>query len=416
MMKRLGSLHRTLLGKILLIPLAFLTTLYILLFTPLGNRFIAPLSEKVLSSVMSTPISLHEFVLTHNRFHFILQDDKANTLSMQGGFSLLTLRLYAHYRFECFHEGGINPLSAPFKTDGAMSGGISAFDIHGNADIFDGNLLYQTQLHRFKPGNIYVKLNNIRYRSMLQMLDYPSNTDTRLFGEIDLRGLDIRDVRGSLRLNTTTRKFVSTPIAEDDNSSFDLKDLLADENGKIRPFTIRMSLEASMDNIGILEQFVGIHLGNSADINGTLEGDETRLHLNLHSSAAKSDTVFKLTLSDLEPDHLSLDVRHADVSELFSLFALPAPLKGVADVSGDFNASKGDIFLAIQKGSTLPDVLKKEYQITQPSIRFSADISAVLTPEGVHYKGSLTSDLQRLKIDSTTTHDQMLRDLLKSLH
>ena len=97
-----------------------------------------------------------------------------------------------------------------------------------------------------------------------------------------------------------------------------------------------------------------------------------------------------------------------------SLFAMPAPIKGISDITGELNTEKGDFHIELKKGSTVPNILMSEYQITQPPLHFNADISARLNPQGIHYKGSFTSDLKRIEIDSTTTHEQMLRDLLKS--
>lgn len=415
-MNRLAFLRKTLFGKVSLSVLGVLVLLYIFLFTPLGNRMMTPIVERSLSSALSTPVALREFSLRHNRFHVMIQDTFGNTLSTQGGFSLLTLRLYAHYRLECFHEKGLNPITEPFKTEGALSGGIAAFDIHGNATIFGGDVLYQIELHRFHLAILELKLHNIAYEPLLHMLEYPSKTDTILSGDIALRGFDRRDVDGLIHVSTQTHRFTPTPIQEDNNESFDLKSLLADKYGRIKPFDVNITIDASLEHAGILEQFVGIPLGGSAEFSSTLSGDEKLLTLNAHTDVAESNTTLFVSIPNLEPASVTFHVNHADLQETFALFALKAPVTGSVDGAGEFTTKGAIVSVNVTKGSTLPDILRQEYNITQPLVHFDAAVRADITPKGVHYRGSFKSDLNRMEIDTTTTHDQMLSGLLKTLH
>lgn len=415
-MNTFHTLRRTKIGKILLFVFGSAATILILLFTPLGNRLTAPLVEKALSSALSTPIKVSDFALGYNRFSLRAHDHVGNTLSAQGGFSLLTLRLYAHYRLECFHESGMNPISAPFKTKGALSGGIAALNIRGNADIFRGDILYKIELHRFHLATADLELHNIAYEPLLHLLDYPSDTDTLISGIIDLRGFDRRDVDGHIYLHSETHRLNPTPILEDDNESFDPRALLADKFGRIRPFDVNVTLNASLAHAGILEQFVGLPLAGAGDLNATLSGDEKRLRFHARTNAADSDTAITVDIPDLEPSSVIFDLKHADMEQAFAFFTLPAPISGQGSAFGEFNTTGGKLTIAIKQGKTIPNVLYTDYQITQPPIRFNSVISAKMNEKGVHYRASFKSDLSRMNIDNTTTRDQMLRELLNALH
>lgn len=414
-MKHLRNFHRTKIGIIFLSFVGFILTLSLILFTPWGNRLITPIVEKSLSSGFSTPMSLQEFSLSHNRFHLMAQDTFGNTLSTQGGFSLLTLRLYAHYRVECFNGKGMNPISVPLKTTGALSGGMASFIIQGDTDIFNGDILYKIELHRFHLASLDLTINQIRYEKLMHYLEYPSNTDTLLNGTVDLRGFDRRDVMGKINLTTQTRRLHPTPIKEDDNSSFDLKTFLTDKYGRIKPFHISINLNASLAHAGILEQFVGIPLSGELRAKGILEGDEKQLQLHAKSDVARGDAKFTILFPDFEPSSIMFDIRGADAKQTFELFALPAPVSGRITAYADLNASSGRFYISLKQASTLPKVLKRHYGITQPSIGFDADIHADLTPKWVHYRIAFASDLTRLEIDNSTTHDQMLRELLSTI-
>jgi len=415
-MKRIRYFHHTLIGKIFFSFLGVCLVSMAIIFSPWGNRLMAPFIEKSLTSAFSTPITLQEYGLTPNQFHLLFQDQYGNTFSTQGGFSLLTLRMYAHYRLSCFQHGGINPLFSPFKTEGSLSGGIASLLIQGNGDMFGGDLIYKIELHRFHLASLNLKADKIAFTPLMQLLKYPSDTDTVLTGGIDLRGFDQRYVEGSIDLHSKTRRFNPTPIAEDNNESVTLKSLLADKYGDVKPFNVNVTIDSSLDHAGILEQFVGMPLGGALELNATLTGDQKLLRLKGNSDVARSDTSISLTVADLEPSKFSFDCKHADLEQTFKLFALTPPISGIGDLYGELNTTGGTVNIIISEAATVPKVLFQEYQITQPPIRFDAEVHADLSKKGVHYRGSFQSDLSRLDIDNTTTHEQMLRDLLKSLH
>lgn len=406
---------RTKIAKALAAFFIFLFLIGLVLFTPWGNRLLSPIIEKGLSSGFSTSMSVREFSLTPKRFHLIAQDGYGNTLSTQGGISLLTLRLYAHYRLECLVPKGMNPIGVLFKTDGALSGGIAALNIRGNADIFEGKIYYESELHRFHFSNLEVTFDSLDYQQILHLLEYPSNTDTTLSGTIELNGFDRRDISGHLHLATLTKRFQPTPIMEDSDSSFSLHQLLADEFGNVKAFKTDITLDASFEHAGVLEQFVGIPLGGELSLQGKLEGDEKLLKLKASSNMAQSETKLNVLITDLEPSLVALDLRNADAEQAFNLFALPSPIKGEISAYAELNTTQGSCDLSIKNAQTLPAVLKEHYQITQPPIRFNADLTIDTDKNGVHYRATFTSDLARMAMDGTTTHDQMLRELLSTL-
>ncbi len=414
-MKYLHALRISMTYRIVLFVLSAAGVVYLLLFSPPGNRILAPAIEKALSSALSTPVVIDDFTLTHNRFELLIQDEERNALSLQGGFSLITLRLYAHYRIDAPRAGGINPARTPFRAEGLLNGGIAAFDIRGTLRALGGEALYPVQLHRFKPATLHAELNRLSYEELLCFMDYPSSTDTRLSGVIDLRGFDRRNVTGYIRLNADTGRFEPTPILEqDDNASFDLLSLLADSRGRIKPFDLNVTLDASLNHAGILEQFAGLHLSGPATLSATLVGNHERLLLDATGKAARSDLSLTLDILKLHPEQLRFRIEHADIEHLFQLFSLPAPMSGRADASGNFMPQWGNLTLSLSDAKTHPAVLRSDYNLTQPPLSFDAELSADFDGKGVRYRGGFVSDLQRLDFNGSAPHDEMLRELLKT--
>lgn len=415
LMKHLRTFRSSKTFRFLLILFSSLGALYLLLFTFPGNRLLSPLLETALSSALSTPVTLERFSLTHNRFDLLLRDRSGNVLSSQGGFSLLTLRLYAHYRVAAAAPEGINRLKTPFKTEGSLSGGIASLDIRGNAQLLGGNLLYRVQLHRFALASLYASADRIAYSGMMRLMEYPSDTDTLLSGTVDLKGFDIRFVEGSIRVTTRTSRFEPTEPVPEGGEPFSLRSLLADERGIVRPFDVNVTLEASVQHLGILEQFTPMRLYGPAALVSTLRGDEKQLIFSGRGSVAGGDTTFSAQIDALEPQKVDLQVTHADVAGLFALTGTEAPLAGDADIRGTLAPERGYFDVRLSHASTVPAVLKRDYNLTQPFIRFDASLTAELDGDGARYRGTARSDLVRLEFADSVPQEQMLRELLKTL-
>jgi hypothetical protein len=400
--------------KITLAALTLAGILYVLLFTSFGNNTFKPLIQKKLTTVFNTPITIDTFVLSRNALSLTLHDNSTNTVNIQGQFSLITLNFHALYHAKMLNNGGLNTFGTPLQTSGSLNGGYKRTMVQGSANLFDGEIKYRAQLNRFNLSDLHLLLMNIKYQNLMQWLEYPHHSSTLLAGEVDLHGLNRRDIKGDVRLNTHTQNFVPSKLM-DDNSSFDFLSLFTDDEGKIQPFHLNLSLNTSVDELGILEQFAMIPLRGNANLSAVLLGDQERLVLDAHSNIAKSSTRARLHWKRLRPSYIYLNTEHADVSTLFDLFSLPAAIEGSIHLNAESTITKTAVKLSVTNGLTHPDILKRDYHLTQPKTRFTANISAQALPKVIHYQGSFKSDLAQIHIDDTTTHESMLRDLLKAI-
>lgn len=400
--------------KVLLATLVLVAILYLVLFTHFGNTFAKPLIEKKLTSVLDTPVTIENFSLNHNTLALDFHDSLNNSVHIRGKFSLVTLTLHAFYQADLSHAGGLNTFNLPIKTSGLINGSYGAMRIQGSAHIFEGSIHYHTQLSRFHPSTLHVLLQKLNYQSLMQWLEYPHHSSTLLNGEVNLHGLDRRDIEGDVTLQTQTKNFSPSEII-DDNSSFDFLSLFTDDQGKIQPFHLNLTLDASVDELGVLEQFAMLPLRGSAKLHTTLQGDQDRLVLDAHSTLAKSSTHARVHWKRLRPSYVYLNVQHADATTLFHLFSQSSPIEGSVSMVAESNITKTTANLTVSNGITRPDIFKSVYHLTQPKSRFNATIGAVATPKTVHYQGTFASDLVHLNVDNTTTHESMLHDLLKAI-
>lgn len=407
--------HQTVGGKITLSLLAVFLAAALLL-TPWGNLALKPLIQERLTALSGTEITVRELSLDYNKFHLVCTDAASNTLSAHGGFSLLTLRMYGHYDLLFTKISGVNPLPFGWKTSGALSGGIAAFDIIGRALLGHGETHYRLEFHRFKLSTVDLTIDAVALSPFIRLMHYPSDNDAALYGTLHLSGIDKRDITGQLSLKTRTTRFTPTQIFPDDsNESVTLKKLLADENGIVYPFKINLSADLFLDEAGVIEQFAALPLHGEADLAGFIRGDEKHLTLHAHTTLARSNTNGTVIIDNLEPSHLRLHTQHADVGALFRFLTLKSPLEGKLNADADLTPKGGVMTLSLANAITVPKVFKDDYNLTQPITRFNASLSAKLSDTEVHYNGVFKSDLARMEIDDTTTHDQMLRELLRSI-
>ena len=244
--------------------------------------------------------------------------------------------------------------------------------LEGSAPVFEGNIYYRMQLSRLSPSDLYLKLENIDYQNLMTWLEYPHRSSTLLNGEVNLHGLKRRDIEGNVTLQTRTRHFFPSKIV-DDNSSFDFLSLFTDDQGKIQPFHLNVTLKTRVDELGTLEQFATLPLRGKANLNATLQGDQDRLVLDANSNIAKSATNARIHWKRLRPSYAYVDVKHADADALFHLISKKAPTSG------------------------------------------SISLSAEATPKAIHYRGTFTSKVTHLNFANTTSHEEMLNDLLKTI-
>jgi len=409
----LKNFYRSEGGKIFIAIFSILLILYTLLFAPWGNLLVKPWVEKRLGSLTGTTIILTDFHLRPNEFDITCHDTLLNILEIHGKFSLSRFLIDARYTLTLSRFGELNPLPLPWKTSGTLSGGLTTLTILGEAMYPHGSSAYGLRLHHLRLSQVDLNITAFPIAPLMQLMEYPSDNDAALYGSLHLDGINIRNISGTISLKTRTNRFKATEILDDDsNESFSLRKLLADEQGRIQHFNVDLSTDLSLDEAGVIEQLVGIPLHGAIDLNAHAKGDEHLLTLNAQTTLSQSTTKAMLLFEDLEPLRLKLNMKHADIGSLFRFVLYQSPLEGKLDLLTDLTSEGGEVSLRLSDARTIPKIFKQEYGLTQPATRFNALLTADLTPKGVRYQGELRSDLTHLEFNTTTTHNQMLRELL----
>lgn len=401
---------------VILIIIALILIISTLLFTPWGNRQIAPIIQNQIESALGQPVTLTSFRLTLSRFELGLSDKSKNRAHIEGSYLALPPYINAHFDANLSVAEGMNIAKFPIELSGLLKGSYSNLDLNGTVHLFSGSMTFNSKLLVMKPNTLTLALHDIRYQELMDVLEYPHESDTLINGNLQVSGMVRRDITATGKIIATTHIFKPSPIMEEDNESFDFWSLLADKNGKIQPFKINANIKAQVDELGILEQFVYYPLRTSASGVATLEGSQYQLTVNAHAKVVKGNIDTQLTLHKLRPSKLQLEIKHADIPSLFTLLSLPSPLTGTLNTSVNSDFSNTTLSLAIQKARTKPSILKLDYGITQPDITFDSSLKMIISPKERHYSETFTSDLKNIPFEASPFHDQMLQELLRQIN
>lgn len=397
----------------ILIVSAILTVAYVGLFTPFGNSKLSAYIEDKLSSLLGCPVTVSAFSLTPQALTLRAYDEHNNAVHVKSRFHLFPPSIDGNYSVD--FPSHMNPLETPVQTVGKIVGNYRHISLIGNGSIFNGIVNYKVTLASLKPRNAHLSIDHLDYPKLMKYLEYPHNSDTVVDGNITIGGIDTRNITVEGFLTAKTTRFIPSPLKEDDNESFDFWELLADKNGKIQPFKIAASLDAHVDELGIVEQFVSYPLRTPATAHMNLHGTQHMLDTDVTAHVAKGDVKASLQLHKLKPYALNARLRSIDATALFSLLSLPQPMSGKlgGTVESDFTTTT--LTLAIKEGQTNPQNFKKYYGITQPLMRFEADFSTKITPKSTQTRAVFTSDLTPLAIDGSPTHDVMMKELVRQI-
>ena len=397
----------------ILIISAIFTVAYIGLFTSFGNSKLSSYIEDELSTLLGCPVTVSAFSLTPQALTLTAVDEHDNAVHIKSRFHLFPPSIDGNYSVN--FPSHMNPLETPLQSVGAIVGGYHLINLVGSATIFTGSIHYTIGLASLKPRKAQLSIHHLDYPKLMKYLEYPHSSDTIIDGNITIGGIDTRNITVEGGLNAKTTRFTPSPLKPDDNESFNFWELLADKEGKIHPFKIDARVDAHVDELGIVEQFVSYPLRTSATVHLDVQGSQHSLTTNATVRVAKGDVKATLKLHKLKFYKLNATLHSLNASTLFSLLSLAPPISGKIDGAIESDFTDTLLKLSLQNGQTNPLVLKKHYGITQPPLHFEADFSTKITPNSTKTSGTFTSDLTPLTIEGSPTHDVMMRELLRQM-
>lgn len=397
----------------LLIISALFTVACLGVFTPFGNSKISSFIQDKLSVLTGCPVTVSAFRLTPQTLTLTAVDEHDNTIRIKSLFHLFPPSIDGNYSVD--FPSHTNPLETPLQSVGSVTGGYHRLNLVGKATLFTGDIDYTVTLSSLKLRKAQLSVVHLDYPKLMKHLHYPHQSDTVADGNITIDGIDTRDIVVKGFLNAKTTHFTPSPLKPDDNESFSFWELFADKEGKIAPFAIDTSIDAHIDELGILEQFVSYPLRTPATAHLNIQGTQQKLNIEINGQIAQGNTHATVDFIRLKPKHFTVDIKNTNASSLFGLFTLPSPIEGKLSGHIDSNFTNSAINLTVHDAKTNPAILKQHYHITQPIIRFNSSIKINISPDAIHTRGAFKSNLGALTIESSPTHSAMTKELLRQI-
>ena len=328
--------------------------LFALLFTPPGNRIVAPFVEKKINASLPVQTTLEKFELGIDSFKIVLRLTPSNRLEAEGDYDLFARSVLASYRlrFDDLHELEPltqQPLNGAFALDGDVVGTPKEMHVTGNSALAGGETTFDITLADLAPASAVASAKRLRVDALQTMLGRETLLSGLLNLDAKLKNLDPKQLEGVVTLKLSDglldRGMVkrdygfelpdasfdagADALLEGKNVVYDMKIRSAlasfDSKGTLIPDTLAMNLnyDLSLKELAMLDTLIPIPMRGAFGTRGTVTGDRAKMRVLGTSDIAGSATRYDLILEAFEPRSLTADVKNAKIAKLLYMLKQP---------------------------------------------------------------------------------------------
>lgn len=406
---------------ILGVIVAAIASLYIILFTSIGNSFLKPFVERKINQELLLDGKLTAFLLNMSTFELSYETPAKNIINTKGEYELFKKTFRADYNIELnkleeLKEFLQTPLRGNLKTRGEVKGNLKDIYIEGIGDIADSKAGYKVLLSDLSPASIIIKSKNTNLAKLLYML----SQDPYARGDVDINinfknitphnldgNINILSKNAYIESQDLSNKFeikLDAKLQNDDviyscNLDSNLFKIISRGTFAPEPLKVDISYLVDIKNLEALKPITKQDLRGAFSIEGVAKGDRENIILEAKSNIASSKTDFKATMQDLTLKSLETTIKHLELKKL--LYMLKKPWQPDGEVSLDAKIStlldKDLAKSTITINSSIAKLSAKEfiYNLNDSSIKsdYLLDISAL---ENIYFltqkklRGSLT--------------------------
>ena len=337
--------------------------IFALLFSPVGNYFVANLILQHLESKSGFAWEARSFKLSFGSFSLDFSAQNQNLeLFAKGDYSLLTQSLQGDFLLNS--NGFLLPLKTHQKSlnipkdvwvEGKFSGEISNFFIQANSNILQARSDVSAAFSYLTPQSIslttkdaslakvFEMLNIIPYSDGILSFDLQLNRhlmqntfDGNIALNIDGGDLDTQAFLETFHLNISPTHFITqfqgTITQNTLEYSFNLYssvgDMLLKGTTNIHSLATNTDFNIKLQSLSPFSPFFKIPLGGSFLAKGTALGDVNNMLIQGGITLENSPINFRLSLQDLKPHTFELNSQNLQATALLKLFNQPAYLNG----------------------------------------------------------------------------------------
>jgi len=424
------------LGWIATVLLVVVGTLYMIVFTPVGNGLLKPFIEKEIAKNTHLPSKLGKFELGFDSFYIVLELNPKNTITLNGVYSLFEQTFNVNYNVNLGELKTLQPLTQTqlqdsFFSDGNVQGNLEFIKVDGKSDVAKSNTTYHIELTKFNPTSIIAKMDSVDLKSLLHMLNQKMYATAQVDVDVNFKDIKPHQLDGNIKVTTLKGK-LNTQVMQKDfgitipKTNFTM-DLSADMKGddidyiysfnsnlaKIasgghvvaEPLNINATYKFDVKELAVLKPLTGADVRGPLHLKGSLSGTKAKMKLDGKTDIAASKTSFVVHLKEFQPADIALRMKALHLNKLLYMVKQPHYADALVDMDvkisdADVKHLQGNIDTKIYKGTLDSRYLTKAYEFASPMPRthFDATTHTRLDVNHINTKVTLHSTLADLNV------------------
>ena len=176
--------------------------------------------------------------------------------------------------------------------------------------------------------------------------------------------------------------------------------------------SFNINYDVALNNLQTLQPLTQTPLSGVFLTDGIVKGDMAFLTIDGKSDVAKSDTIYHIELTELNPTSIIAKLHHLDLQTLLVMVGQKRYASATINIDANFknitpHQLDGDVLLKTSKGLLNAQVMKKDFGITIPRTLFAMNLDANLRGDDITYKYFLESNLAKISSSGTLTPEPL---------
>jgi len=412
-------------------------SLYVLLFTSLGNSITASYLEDYLNKKGIVSFKLEKFKLTFDELSLNASIDKNSNISLSGNYDLFSQNIDMKYLIDIKDLSKLEnftkqKLVGSLALVGKIKGDKTSLLVQGKSNIFGSTTVYDMQLNNFNPKYITANIENAKIEEILSLSNQKSYARGIVDINVNIKDTSVKSLNGIVNVNiknallnhhllntqfnqkikkpirikgNINSKLIPNQIISKVNVNSNLAKLNIEKNIiQVNEKKINSDYQVIVTKFSDLSDFVETTSKKGFEVNGTIIASETDLKIKGKSDIFQGKSTYDVTLKNNALVELLLDLKHIRIDELLALAQQPIYLKGQANIKANIkNANLGSLdgkLNIVTKNSIVnKNIINKLYSLKlKKDIRFDLKIDSDLKKNNITSSLGLKSSLANLSI------------------
>jgi len=416
-----------------------IVSLYVLLFTSLGNSITSSYIEDYLNDKGIVAFKLEKFKLTFDKVSLKATIDKNSQISLSGNYDIFSQNIDLKYlvdikdlsKLEKFTQ---QKLLGSLALVGTLKGDETELFIKGKSNIFDSQTLYDIQVNNLKPKYININIQDAKIEQILTLSNQKSYATGIVDINVNIKDTNVKSLNGTVSLDVKqallNNKLLNTEFTQDlkrpitmsgqinsklipnqviskVNITSSLAKLNIEKNIiNIREKNINSDYQLLVNKFSDLSDFIQTKSDKGFSLNGTILGGERNLSIKGSTNIFQGNSTYDVVLQDHKLKEALLDLQAIEVEEFLALAQQPLYMKGKTNINARIKNAKigfldGNIKIQTKNANLNKNVINKQYDLNlKKDIKLNLDLNSILNKNTINASVKLKSSLLSMNISS----------------